>query len=50
MIEQHLVQGFGMGFLGVQGAESIHANLNSIERVYSSIPNKKDRVLTLRPR
>ena len=36
---------FGMGFLGEQGAESIHASFNSIERVYSGIPNKVDRLL-----
>ena len=37
---------FGMGFLG---AESIHASFNSIERVYSGIPNKVDRLLWLPP-
>ena len=36
---------FGMGFLGEQGAESIHASFNSIERIYSGIPNKIDRLL-----
>ena len=36
---------FGMGFLGEQGAESIHASFNSFERVYSGIPNKVDRLL-----
>ena len=36
---------FAMGFLGEQGAESIHASFNSIERSYVSIPNKVDRLL-----
>ena len=36
---------FGMGFLGEQGAESIHASFNSIDRAYCGIPNKKDRLL-----
>ena len=34
-----------MGFLGEQGAESIHASFNPIQRVYSGIPNKVDRLL-----
>ena len=29
-----------MGFLGEQGAESIHASFNSIEQAYLGIPNK----------
>ena len=50
MLERHLVKQvttwkFGMGLLGEQGAESIHACFNSIERAYSGIPNKKDRLL-----
>ena len=36
---------FAVGFLGEQGAESIHASFNSIERSYVSIPNKVDRLL-----
>ena len=36
---------FGMGFLGEQGAESIHSSFNSIERIYAGIPNKVDRLL-----
>ena len=35
----------GMGILGEQGAESIHASFNSIERSYVGIPNKKDQLL-----
>lgn len=35
-----------MGLLGgEQGAESIHASFNSIERSYAGIANKKDRLL-----
>ena len=50
MLERHIVTqtakwGFGMGLLGEQGAESIHAKFNSMERAYSGIPNKKDRLL-----
>ena len=49
MMHKHLVPQltewkFGMGFLGEQGAESIHASFNSIERSYLGIPNKKDRL------
>ncbi len=36
---------FGMGLLGEQGAESIHANFNAIEKSYSGIPNSKNRLL-----
>ena len=36
---------FWNGVLGEQGAESIHASFNSIERVYSGIPNKVHRLL-----
>lgn len=50
MMEQHMVKQlttwrFGMGLLGEQGAESIHASFNSIQRVYSGIPSNKDRLL-----
>ena len=50
MMENHLIPQvqkwkFAMGFLGEQGAESIHASFNSIERSYVSIPNKVDRLL-----
>ena len=49
MMERHIVKQtaewkFGMGLLGEQGAESIHAKFNSIERSYSGIPNAKDRL------
>ncbi len=50
MMERHIVKQvtkwkFGMGLLGEQGAEGIHANFNAIERSYSGIPNSKDRLL-----
>ena len=50
MMERHLIPQiqkwkFGMGYLGEQGAESIHASFNSIERSYLGIPNKVDRLL-----
>ena len=49
MIERHMVKQttkwmFGMGLLREQGAESIHAKFNSIERAYAGIPNLKDRL------
>jgi hypothetical protein len=36
-----------MGLMGEQGADSIHTTFNSIERSYSGIPNKKDRLLRI---
>ena len=30
----------GLGFMGEQGAESIHASFNNIERSYLNMPNK----------
>ncbi len=50
MMEEHLVPqiskwNLAMGFLGEQGAESIHASFNSIERAYTGIPNPSDRLL-----
>lgn len=44
MLEDHVVPflrqwKIGLGFLGEQGAESIHARFNSIRRNYSSMPN-----------
>ena len=49
MMENHLVPqirqwNVAMGFLGEQGAESIHASFNSIERAYIGIPNTTDRL------
>ena len=34
----------GFGFLGEQGAESIHAGFNSIRRNYSNMPNSVARL------
>lgn len=50
MMEKHVVPQtrlwkVGMGVLGEQGAESIHACFNGIEKSYAGIPNKKDRLL-----
>jgi hypothetical protein len=50
MMERHLASQirqwrFGMGLMGEQGAESIHTTFNTIERCYSSIANKKERLL-----
>ena len=50
MMEMHLSTQvkqwkFVMGFLGEQGAESIHASFNSIERAYAGIPKHVDRLL-----
>ena len=36
---------FGLGFMGEQGAESIHTSFNSIKRAYLGIPNKIERLL-----
>ena len=35
----------GIGLMGEQGAESIHANINSITRRYSGIRNKEQQLL-----
>ena len=45
MLEDHVVEFLkhwkaGLGFLGEQGAESIHARFNSIRRNYSNMPNR----------
>lgn len=45
MLEDHMVDFFrnwkvGLGFLGEQGAESIHARFNSIRRNYVNMPNR----------
>ena len=33
-----------MGMLNEQGAESIHARFNTIQRTYGSMPNKAERL------
>ena len=45
MLEDHVVPFLqkwkaGLGFLGEQGAESIHARFNSIRRSYSNMPSR----------
>lgn len=49
LLEDHLVPflkdvGVGLGFLGEQGAESIHARFNSIKRNFSNMPNSVQRL------
>ena len=34
----------GLGFLGEQGAESIHARFNAIKRSYINMPNSVQRL------
>lgn len=45
MLEAHVVPaiqhyGVGLGLMGEQGAESIHAAINAIKRSYSNMPEK----------
>ena len=49
ILEDHVVPfmrrwGVGCGFLGEQGAESIHAYFNALERTYASIPDRLQRL------
>ncbi len=49
MLEEHIVDwlrlwGVGLGLMGEQGAESIHASINTISRAYSNIPDKVQRL------
>jgi len=49
MMESHIVPflkqwGVGLGLMGEQGAESIHAAINGINRSYSNIPDKVKRL------
>ena len=37
----------GLGFMGEQGAESIHASFNNIESSYVNMPNKVDRLFRI---
>ena len=37
----------GLGFMGEQGAESIHAFFNDIERSYLNMPNKVERLFRI---
>ena len=49
ILEQHIVPWLdkwkvGLGLMGEQGAESIHAHFNSLKRTYQAIPNGVDRL------
>lgn len=49
MLEDHMVPFLkrvkvGLGFLGEQGAESIHARFNSIRKNYDKMPNRVNRL------
>ncbi|KAL5468892.1 hypothetical protein EMCRGX_G030038 [Ephydatia muelleri] len=52
LLEDHTVPwarrtGTGFGLLGEQGAESIHARFNTLQRTYQCIHNKVDRLLSI---
>jgi hypothetical protein len=45
MLEAHVIPwlrsyGVGLGLMGEQGAESIHAAINGIKKAYSNIPDR----------
>lgn len=49
ILEEHVVPwlkkwGVGLGLMGEQGAESIHAYFNSLARTYHSIPDRVERL------
>jgi hypothetical protein len=49
MLEVHIVPflrqwGFGFGFMGEQGGESIHSQFNHLERIYANIPNMVEKL------
>ena len=49
LLEDHMVDWLrkyhlGAGFMGEQGAESIHAHLNRLEATYSGVQNDLDRL------
>ena len=49
MLEDHVIEFIqrwkvGLGLMGEQGAESIHARFNQIERAYANMPNGVDRL------
>jgi hypothetical protein len=49
LLEDHMVDWLkrfhlGAGLMGEQGAESIHAHLNRLEKTYANIPNSVDRL------
>ena len=52
MVEDHIVEFIrqwkvGLGLLAEQGAESIHTVFNQLERTYSSMPNKVERLKSM---
>ena len=52
MLEDHLIPWMerwqiDVSFHGEQGAESIHTMFNSLDRVYSSMPNRLERLTTI---
>ena len=49
LLEMHIVpwvrqHGVGLGLMGEQGAESIHASVNGIKAAYTNIPDKVKRL------
>lgn len=49
ILDEHVVHWLekwrvGLGFMGEQGAESIHAYFNSLKRTYQAIPNEVERL------
>ena len=49
ILEEHMVPfikkwGVGCGFLGEQGAESVHKYFNLLERTYASVPDRLARL------
>ena len=49
ILEDHVVPwlerwGIGAGLMGEQGAESLHAHLNTLEANFASYPDKVDRL------
>ena len=52
MLENHVAElirewGVGIGMMGEQGVESIHTVFNTLERTYSSMPNKVQRLKSM---
>ena len=49
LLEDHMVEwlkqyNMGAGFMGEQGAESIHSHLKRLERTYAGMPNELQRL------
>ena len=52
MVEDHILEFIhlwkvGLGLLAEQGAESIHATFNTLERTYCNMPNRLDRLKSM---